>query len=649
MLLEKTNSRYKYKFHTEIEKGNFEIFDILGPSNVNRIMSTYRNTSSVFEGGELNNHTTLHSIISYLEKKHTKKAENDAINKWEDIKKKYINFNLELSVFKQRYSYSKIYSFHDTGYEKYPTTKIEISFTNFNSLLNYKFTDKLINLNKKIFSDALKEVDFEYVIPVYTIKKLHENYDFLNLFLNEMKLRDPLKSLGDGIYLIDFEKIDNKNSLKHFLMLAGKEKKFNSKLLIKAYDYLKENDMNEFLNSLDLDLIDEDKNIVESLLLGMSNETNMNKVKFFLNFIDNKNFDFSSLKLSNIIHFKGSDFDFIKPFIDKGLQYKQYLDFIYRGNNNDFCNEKSYLYFLIKNKLWNWNSENNEGVTFIGYHNNEYNKYTEKDSSQDNIYKNESIYSYRMTFNSLLDFLSTQKQDDILNDLSFLKEANNAIFITSLNLLLKKNFISNEAMAKFLGSENIPEALIDLVSTNLKKGYGAFDIILNSEMQPKFFAMNKEEDFKNFIYKVCDATENITYIDSLNDILNCCIKSNMDKEYLHNTETSLDTLRLYLTEIHRLINRLSYIDFSKINENLNFLINNNNIKDINDDYFISATLEAIRTIDYKNNSSTDHGLNNMKETLNDLITQKKIKFEKEFLSDELKNNSFQELKNKKRL
>lgn len=649
MLLEKTNSRYKYKFHTDIEKGNFEIFDILGSANVNRIMSTYRNTSSIFEGGELNNHTTLHSIISYLEKKHTKKTESIAINKWEDIKEKYINFNLELSVFKQKYSYSKIYSFHDTGYEKYPMTKIEIPFTNFNSLLNYKFSDKLINLNKKIFSDALKEVNFDDVIPVYTIKKLNENYDLINLFLDVMKSRSPLKSLGDGIYLIDFDKINNKDSLKHFLILASKEKKFNSKLIINAYNHLDENDMNEILNIMDLDFVDEDKNIVESLLLGMSDEKNIEKIKFFLNFIDNKNYDFSSLNLSRIIHFKVADLDFIKEFIDKGIQYKQYFNFIYKANKNDLSNEKSYPYALIKSNLWNWNLKNNDNMTFIGYHNNEYDKYSEKDSSQDNIYKNESIYSYRMTFNALLDFLSTQEKNDMLSDLSFLKEAKNSILITSLNLLLKKNFISNKAMGDFLGGENIPELLIDLVSTNLKKGYSAFDIILNSEMHPNFFTMNNEADFKKFIYRVCDNTENVTYIDSLHDILNCCIKANMDKEYLHNTEMSLDLLRFYLTEIHRLINQLSYVDFSNVNDNLNFLINNNNIKDIKADYFISATIEAIRNIDYKNNSSTDYGFNNMKDKFNSLMTEKQIKYEKELLSDELKTNLSNDLKNKKRL
>lgn len=555
-LYEKTNNRYKYKFHVEIEKGDFSIFESYP---INTVMKQYRDANF----NKLTSHTTLHSLLKYIEKSFTVKNENAAINEWKEIKNKYVDFNQKISTYGERYDFPKLYN----AFERKEYSRTEIDFTNFISLLHYNFDKKFKKLGKEIFADALDSIDLNQVEPVYIIRtlKLKENQDFINIYLNKLVKDYPDKSLGNVVELLDV--IENKDTYEYFLIKSLKERVLNSYFVSKTLNNFSGEQVLNIIEKAEISFIEENTTLPQEIL----NILNEDKSELFFNYLKEKGYDFSNSGIRDYNNFISRKPENIKKLTDLGVKYHMCFEpYIFRSNRGIEVNTIGDL--LIKNNLWNFNDKSDEGISFIDYWTNKYEKSLENDSVQ------ELKYEFRSTLENILKCMAKYSQ---INDIEFLKNGEEMLSISGLNLILRDNFVSEEALLKYFNSENFPEGLINYIYS--ENSHERASKIFNSYSNIDYFSVTKDQ-FENIIDKI-EIKHKRGMMDSSNSyrLLDPAIRKNHDKGYFEDENLLIKTFSLYISSLAKTMLENAIINYDEICNSIeilnsiNYKLDNENI------------------------------------------------------------------------
>lgn len=555
-LYEKTNNRYKYKFHVEIEKGDFSIFESYP---INTVMKQYRDANF----NKLTSHTTLHSLLKYIEKSFTVKNENAAINEWKEIKNKYVDFNQKISTYGERYDFPKLYN----AFERKEYSRTEIDFTNFISLLHYNFDKKFKKLGKEIFAEALDSIDLNQVEPVYIIRtlKLKENQDFINIYLNKLVKDYPDKSLGNVVELLDF--IENKDTYEYFFIKSLKERVLSSYFASKTLNNFSGEQVLNIIEKAEISFIEENTTLPQEIL----NILNEDKSELFFNYLKEKGYDFSNSGIRDYNNFISRKPENIRKLTDLGVKYHMCFEpYIFRSNRGIEVNTIGDL--LIKNNLWNFNDKSDEGISFIDYWTNKYEKSLENDSVQ------ELKYEFRSTLENILKCMAKYSQ---INDIEFLKNGEEMLSISGLNLILRDNFVSEEALLKYFNSENFPEGLINYIYS--ENSHERASKIFNSYSNIDYFSVTKDQ-FENIIDKI-EIKHKRGMMDSSNSyrLLDPAIRKNHDKGYFEDENLLIKTFSLYISSLAKTMLENAIINYDEICNSIeilnsiNYKLDNENI------------------------------------------------------------------------
>lgn len=555
-LYEKTNNRYKYKFHVEIEKGDFSIFESYP---INTVMKQYRDANF----NKLSSHTTLHSLLKYVEKSFTVKNENAAINEWKEIKNKYVDFNQKISTYGERYDFPKLYN----AFERKEYSRTEIDFTNFISLLHYNFDKKFKKLGKEIFADALDSIDLNQVEPVYIIRtlKLKENQDFINIYLNKLVKDYPNKSLGNVVELLDV--IENKDTYEYFLIKSLKERVLNSYFVSKTLNNFSGEQILNIIEKAEISFIENNIDLAKDIL----SKIDENKSELFFNHLKDSGFDFSKTEIRDYNTFISRKPENIKRLTDLGTKYNMCFEsYIYRSTRSIDVNSIGDL--LIKNNLWNFNDKSNNGVSFIDYWTNEY----EASLAKDNL--KEMKYEFRNTLENILKCITKYGP---VNNIDFLKNGNEMLSIYGLNVILKNKFITSEALKAYFNSDSLPDGLINYIYN--ESSHEKASLIFNSSTCIDYFAVSKEQ-FDNIIDKIKGKQEEDRMNpDNSYKMLDFLVIKNQVEDYFKDKDFSEKVFDLYISSLARAMSEKFMIKYEEICnsiemlDSINYSLSNKNI------------------------------------------------------------------------
>lgn len=555
-LYEKTNNRYKYKFHVEIEKGDFSIFESYP---INTVMKQYRDANF----NKLTSHTTLHSLLKYIEKSFTVKNENAAINEWKEIKNKYVDFNQKISTYGERYDFPKLYN----AFERKEYSRTEIDFTNFISLLHYNFDKKFKKLGKEIFADALDSIDLNQVEPVYIIRtlKLKENQDFINIYLDKLVKDYPDKSLGNVVELLDV--IENKDTYEYFLIKSLKERVLSSYFVSKTLNNFSGEQILNIIEEAEISFIEDNTSLPQEIL----NTLNEDKSELFFNYLKEKGYDFSNSGIRDYNTFISRKPENIKKLTYLGVKYNMCFEpYIFRSTHGIEVNTIGDL--LIKNNLWDFNEKSDKGIYFIDYWTNKYEENIEQNSLQ------EIKYDFR---NALENILKCMKKYTSINNIDFLKSGNEMLSIYGLNIILKTNVVSEEALKNYFNSESLPEGLINFIYS--ENSHEKAKVIFNPSTNIDYFSVTKEQ-FNNIIDKIeIKQKESKMNFDNSYKMLDFLVIKNQEKDYFKDENFVEKIFDLYISSLAKTMLGNTMIDYDEICnsieilDSINYKSNNENI------------------------------------------------------------------------
>lgn len=507
MLYEKTTNRYKYKFHVNIEKGDFSVFDSYSSDSV---FSQYIKTMI----HEHASHTTIKSFMTYFDKNFKKKEVDAALEKWDELKKLNINFDTDFNR-----GYGFIYDFHSFIENKFK--KINMPFTNFTSLATYNFSNKLPILEDAIILYAIENTDLSKIPPVYMIKETKDPR-FLKEYLYALKYDYPDITLGDGIALLQPEVLQDRELYFHFVL---KHYQNESSISSDMFDKI----INEFsVEQLSLFFKNTKPQFgyllrsVDSQLFKNSHHSKEDCITIFNLMLDNlkeQDYDFSTQRLAEF-EYLGYYEELFNRFIKLGFDYKRDINYLLFNNSN--LQLTKHISNLLKYKLWDLDTPDNNGLTYIEFHQKKINDLPEKERGYASI-------QFRNNFSRILEVIHSYSKNNPdfkpLANFDFAEKADDRMKAHIYCNLLKNEIIDDKSLIQFFNGD-VLNGLINFILTSEDKSYYGPSSLLHQDYPEKYYIQD-EKNHRIF----CD---NLEQLDSKSIIpmLIDSIKINSKQDYL---------------------------------------------------------------------------------------------------------------------
>lgn len=507
MLYEKTTNRYKYKFHVNIEKGDFSVFDSYSSDSV---FSQYIRTML----HEHTSHTTLKSFMTYFDKNFKKKEIDAALEKWEELKKFNINFDTD---FNRGYGFT--YDYHSKSENKFK--KINMPFTNFTSLATYDFSNKLSKLEDAIISYAIENTDLSKIPPVYIIRETKDPR-FLKEYLYALKNNYPDITLGDGTILLEPKVLQDKELYFHFVLKHYQnESSISSDMFNKIINEFSLDQLSLFFKNTKPKFSYFLSN-VELYLFNNSHHSQEDCVTIFNLMLDNlkeQDYDFSTQRLADFASLGGYE-ELFNRFIKLGFDYKRDINYLLFDNNN--LQLTQHISNLLKYNLWDLDTPNNDGLTYIEYHQKKINDLPEKERGYASL-------QFRNNFSRILEVIHSYSKRDSdfkpLTNFDFSEKADDRLKAYIYCNLLKHEIIDEQALTQLFHGD-ILNGLINFILTSKDKSYYGPSSLLHQDYPEKYYILN---EVRHRIF-----CENLEKLDSKSIIpmLINSIKINSEQDYL---------------------------------------------------------------------------------------------------------------------
>lgn len=507
MLYEKTTNRYKYKFHVNIEKGDFSIFDSYSSDSV---FSQYIKTM-IHEHAA---HTTIKSFMTYFDKNFKKKEVVAALEKWNELKKLNINFDTD---FNRGYGFD--YDFHSFRENKFK--KIKMPFTNFTSLATYNFSNKLSELENVIILYAIENTDLSKIPPVYMIKET-KDHRFLREYLYALKYDYPDITLGDGTTLLQPEFLQDRELYFHFVLKHYQnESSISSDMFAKIINEFSVEQLSLFFKNTK-PRFGYLLSSADSHLFKNSNHSKEDCITIFNLMLDNlkeQNYDFSTQRLADFESLGGYE-ELFNRFIKLGFDYKRDINYLLFDNNN--LQLTQHISNLLKYKLWDLDTPNNDGLTYIEYHQKKINDLPEKEQGYASL-------QFRNNFSRILEVIHSYSKRDSdfkpLTNFDFSEKADDRMKAYIYCNLVKNDIVDDNALTKLFNGD-VLNGLINFILTSEDKSYYGPSSLLHQDYPEKYYIQN---EVNHHIF--CEKLEKLDSKSIIPMLINS-IKINSEQDYL---------------------------------------------------------------------------------------------------------------------
>lgn len=624
MLYETTNNRYKYKFHLNIEKGDFSIFQNHSPDSV---FSQYRNSMI----DEHSNHTTIKSLMIYFHKNFKKREIHLALDKWEELKNFDIDFNKQLKNYAFTYDYHSPYDniFHS----------IKIPFTNFTSLATYEFSNKLPQLTEAVIQYAIENTDLSKIPPIYMIKETKDN-QFLTQYLMFLKDEYPNINLGDGIFYLNPETLMNSDIYLHFVsQYYQNEETISYNMFEKIIKEFSVEQLSYFLNESKAKF-GHFLPSVENIFSEKSSKIHTDFTVIFDLLLDNlekNNFDFSTLYLSSFENIGTYD-NLFKRLIKLGIDYTQELNY----RMFDSKNFTKHISNLLKYKLWNFDTKNDDGLTYLEYHQKRINHLPENERGYPYV-----LFSERLS-NLLHDILSYSVNDPeftpIIN-FDFLDKVDDKIKSIFYYRIINSKIMDEQILIDFFKGDILNGVIDFILSSEDKSYYGPISLI--SQKYPTEYYIQNEEDHFSF----CNKLEKLNSKNTIYMLIDS-LKYNSKQDYLDKNYDFYYNffLKTFLKSSQVQGFNFDFESFYKTNTFFEKMEKNTStLKHKYDRVCLLVQIIEIQALAYSNVGSQYNNMNKRLTDFLDLYKTKKIQMEKVLIDSSIINKIDHSLSSKPRI
>ena len=168
-----------------------------------------------------------------------------------------------------------------------------------------------------------------------------------------------------------------------------------------------------------------------------------------------------------------------------------------------------------------------------------------------------------------------------INNIDFLKSGNEILSIYGLNIILKTNVVSEEALKNYFNSESLPEGLINFIYS--ENSHEKAKVIFNPSTNIDYFSVTKEQ-LNNIIDKIeIKQKESKMNFDNSYKMLDFLVIKNQEKDYFKDEDFAEKIFDLYISSLAKtmlgntMINYDEICNSIEILDSINYKSNNENI------------------------------------------------------------------------